>query len=234
MSVFKIEIYLDSLPEYIETIDVSNKKLTYIPSLKRFHKLKVLSCHHNKLTVLPELNYSLKKLCCSFNKLIILPELNPSLEILDCSNNQLTMLPELNPSLKILDCGNNQLTMLPELDPSLDKLNCSNNQLTMLPELNNSLQELYCYNKQLPKILNYYGFINDQTKSELNNKIRVLNRVRFNIMCWKYKRQFRDWLWVKVRLPMTQRKYNPEKLISLLENIDENDEETFNNVIESW
>ena len=48
MSEFNIENYLNSLPEDIETIDVSNKNLTYLPSLKRFYKLKKLNCSNNQ------------------------------------------------------------------------------------------------------------------------------------------------------------------------------------------
>ena len=36
MSTFKIEEYLNSLPEDIEEIDVSDKELTYLPDLSRF------------------------------------------------------------------------------------------------------------------------------------------------------------------------------------------------------
>ena len=65
MSAFNIENYLDSLPEDIETINVSRRNLTYLPSLKRFYKLKLLYCHNNQLTKLPELNDSLQILNCN-------------------------------------------------------------------------------------------------------------------------------------------------------------------------
>ena len=95
MTKFNIEDYLNSLPNNIETINVSYKGLTYLPSLKRFYKLKKLKCSDNQLTVLPELNPSLQELYCSKNKLTVLPELNPSLQELYCDNNQLTVLHEL-------------------------------------------------------------------------------------------------------------------------------------------
>ncbi len=53
---FDIETYLNSLPDDIEKIDVSNKNLTYLPSLQRFTKLKTLLCSGNQLTCLPVLN----------------------------------------------------------------------------------------------------------------------------------------------------------------------------------
>ena len=182
MQSFNIEDYLDSLPEDIETIDVSNKNLTYLPSLKRFYKLKVLNCPHNQLTMLPELNDSLQELYCSNNQLIILPELNYSLQDLYCHNNQLTVLPELNDSLQLLNCSNNQLTMLPELNDSLQVLTCSNNQLTMLPQFNHFLIYLDCYNNQLtmlPELNNclqgLYCENNQLTMlSELNDSLHTL------------------------------------------------------------
>ena len=194
MTEFNIEDYLNSLPDDIETIDVSYKDLTYLPSLKRFYKLKNLACNYNKLTALPELP--------------------PSLKILYCFNNQLTVLPELNPSLQILHCSNNQLTELPELNPSLQYLSCSNNQLPQ--KFNNNLA------------------LTSERKNKLNYMIQSLKRIKFNIMCLKYKKQFRDWLWIKVRQPMIEKQYHYGNLIELLEKIDEDDEETFDIVLESW
>ena len=106
MSTFNIEEYFNSLPENIETINVSNKNLTYIPSLKRFTNLISLRCECNNLTQLPELNNSLEYLHCNNNQLTQLPPLNSSLRELYCSNNQLTQLPELNSSLQNLHCYN--------------------------------------------------------------------------------------------------------------------------------
>ena len=214
MTAFNIENYLDSLQEDIETIVVSNENLTYLPSLKRFYKLTSLYCNNNQLTMLPKLNDSLQKLHCYNNQLIIIPELNNSLQYLICSNNQLIELPELNDSLKTLYC--------------------SNNQLTMLPELNDSLRELICYNNQLPYKLICNDYLHFERKNEMNKIIHLLKRVKFNIMCLKYKKKFRDWLWIKVKLPKIQSKYHPNNLIVLLENVEENDDDTLYDAIEKW
>ena len=53
-------------------------------------------------------------------------------------------------------------------------------------------------------------------------------------MCLKYKKQFHDWLWIKVKLPKIQSKYHPDKLFELLKNVDENDEKAFCDAIENW
>ena len=249
MSSFNIEEYLNSLPKYIYSINLCGKNLTYIPSLKRFKNLiqlkcdnnqltqlpelndslEFLSCQHNKLTKLPELNSSLQILNCSYNYLTQLPELNSSLEELSCQNNQLTCLPELNSSLKNLYCYNNQLTCLPELNSSLTLLTCDYNQLTCLPELNSSLQYLSCYNNQLPFKLNHYAPLTNEKRNELNQYIKCLERFKELYHSLKFKRQFRDCLWIKVRLPRIQNQFHPDNLEEMLYNINEEDlDETLN------
>ena len=231
MSAFNIKEYLNSLPENTVTINVSNKNLTYIPPLNRFTNLKKLYCSNNQLTQLPQLNSSLEILNCSNNQLIQLPELNSYLEILNCSNNQLTQLPELNSSLQDLRCYNNQLTQLPELNSSLQYLFCYNNQLTQLPELNSSLQNLHCYDNELPFKLIYNARLTDIKRNELNCGIQILKRFKELFMLIKFKKHFRNWLWIKVRLPKIQNQFHPDNLKKMLSSI--NDEE-LDDALNNW
>ena len=183
MSVFNIEDYIKSLPKDTTYINVSYKSLTYLPSLKRFYRLKDLDCSNNQLTSLPELNDALRYLYCSYNQLTSLPQLNNKLQDLFCHNNQLTSLPELNNGIQHLCCSSNPLTSLPELKHGLRILNCSHTQLTSLPELNDALRYLDCsYNQltSLPQLninLKYLHCNNNQLISlpELNNKLEFLN-----------------------------------------------------------
>ena len=253
MPSFNIEDYINSLPEDIESIDVSGKFLTYLPSLKRFHKLKKLDCSDNQLTNLPELNHSLEWLVCFNNKLTSLPKLNDNLERLNCDENkltslpqlnknlrflycygnQLTSLPQLNNSLKILHCSNNQLTRLPKLNYSLQYLDCNHNKLICLPELNNNLQYLYCLINLLPSFIpTTNGILIQGTRNRINNAFQLY---RFKLLFWslKYKQKFRDWLWIRVRLPKIEKMYHPSKLNELLYSSDMNDEE-LDNVIGTW
>ncbi len=121
--------YFASLSSHIRSINILNKGITYLPDLSRFKKLKILSCHNNKLTCLPKLPENLEELYCSNNCLISLPELPKNLTILHCYNNQLTYLPELPENLKELECFDNQLTCLPELPENLEELYCFSNEL---------------------------------------------------------------------------------------------------------
>ncbi len=261
MSSFNIETYINSLPDDIEMIDILGKRLTYIPSLKRFNNLKYLDCSFNNLTSLPELNNSLKILNCEYNKLTSLPELNDNLHELNCQFNNLKMLPNLK-NLTDLCCQHNRLTSLPELNDSLQYLNCSYNQLTYLPKLNDNLKYLFCsYNQltTLPKIINYNfielrcydnllpycimynnSFNLNESKINLINKINMINNTTDYLyhcksLFWslKFKKKFRDWLWLKVRLPKIEQLYHPSKLNELL-NAEDMNEEELDNVISNW
>jgi len=48
----------------------------------------------------------------------------------------------------------------------------------------------------------------------------------------KYKQKFRNWLWIRVRLPKIEMLYHPSKLNELL-NAD-NSEEELDNVLVNW
>jgi hypothetical protein len=159
-----------------------------------------------------------------------LPELNNNLLSLYCNDNKLTQLPELNNELCDLSCEKNQLTKLPELN-RLTEINCSNNQLTELPKLNNDLNEIDCQNNYLPCKLNIRARnINVETRNDLNYKIQCLKRFKEFYYLLKFKTQFRDWLWIKVRLPRIQNKFHPDNLDEFLCTVNEEDmDEKLNN-----
>ena len=66
---FNIEDYLNSLPLSTTKINVSKKRLTYLPDLSRFKQLTHLICSSNKLTYLPPLNNNLQELICYNNNI---------------------------------------------------------------------------------------------------------------------------------------------------------------------
>jgi Leucine-rich repeat (LRR) protein len=232
MSYNSIEEYFAQFPDDIESIDVSIQT-HYLPDLSRFYKLKDLVCGNNQLTQLPTLPPTLTVLYCINNLLTQLPTLPPTLTHLYCSNNQLTQLPTLPPTLEFLDCTNNQLTQLSTLPPTLKYLLCSNNQLTQLPTLPSKLEFLDCrYNLLLfdneKKITNTMEYI-----IQMRNKNNIFIRFKELFYAFKYKKQFRDWLWVRIREPKIRNKYHPDNLIKLLEDrenltLDELDELDYN------
>ena len=149
---FNIESYLNSLPEDIEEIDVSHKKLKYIPDLSKFKNLKMLICSNNCLNSLPSLNEKLEGLYCYVNKLYSLPYLNEKLISFNFDNN---------PICEIINSRKNM--------------------------------------------------------NETKEKIKIFNKFRYLYYCLKFKKQFRDLLWKKVREPKIMRRYHPSYLI---ENLD--------------
>jgi Leucine-rich repeat (LRR) protein len=189
---FDIEKYINSLPLDTELIDVSNKRLTYIPDLSKFSKLKVLCCSYNNLTKLPPLNDSLESLRCEFNKLTQLPNLNNNLESLYCYNNELTELPKLNNKLIIIDCSDNLLSELPPLNSRLVVLFLENNNI---------------FHKK------YNDF-------EIFNVKNILYNFKFTFYSIKFKSQFKKWLWEKVREPKIMQKFHPDYLNTLKETDD--------------
>jgi hypothetical protein len=216
MSFNSIEEYFAQFPDDIETIDVS-MQTHYLPDLSRFYKLKDLVCSNNQLTQLPNLPPTLKVLYCINNLLTQLPTLPPTVTHLYCFDNQLTQLPTLPSKLKLLYCNNNQLTQLPILPPKLKYLVCNNNQLTQLPTLPSILIHFNCRNNLFPfdherKDPNMMEYI-----IEMRNKNNIIIRFKELFYALKYKKMFRDWLWVRIREPKIRNKYHPDNLIKLLE-----------------
>jgi len=212
---FDIQQYLDSLPEDTESINVSKRNLDYIPSLERFTKLKKLVCSSNNLTSLPPLNENLRELYCNNNKLTTLPYLNEKLEELDCRNNQLTSLPPLNENLIQLSCNSNKLSTLPPLNKNLRELDCSDNKLSNSQNLNEKL-DIFCYDEN--PICEIIG--ESFTINEAKHKIKTLNKFRHLYYSLKFKKQFRDLLWLRIREPKIRKQFNPIHLENLGEDTD--------------
>ena len=180
--------YLNSLPDNITQLDVSNRGLTSL-DVRRFTNLKELYCHHNQLTCL---------------------HLNNNLELLDCYQNRLTSL-HLNQNLQILACPDNQLTSL-HLNENLQQLNCNSNQLTSL-HLNEKLQIIHYYYNPIYEII---GDIEYNDIDKIKQKMQILNNFRYLYYCLKFKKRFRDLLWVKIREPKIRKKYSHSYLLEHL------------------
>lgn len=208
-----IEKYINSLPDDIRYIDVSNSKLTYLPDLSRFTELRQLKCSNNNLTSLPALP--------------------PTIAVLFCYDNKITRLPPLPPDLYYLDCNNNLITTIPQpLPPDLDKLYCCNNLLTFLPNLHENIRvsRFFYYDNPIHDIIRYDTVW--WPREYLHIKIRILNQFRILYYSMKFKTRFRDWLWIKIREPKIKHYYSPVKLIERIEGIE--DDEQFHNSLDSW
>ena len=112
--------------------------------------------------------------------------MNKKLEILHFSNNKLASL-HLNDNLKILFCHHNKLTSL---------------------QLNKKLQYLSCSNNPICEIIN--------SNENTINQLKILNQFRYLYYSLKFKKRFRDLLWVKIREPKIKIKYSHDYLIANL------------------
>lgn len=242
---------LPVLPSSLEELDCSHLNLKELPVLPE--SLKTLRCGWNKLKSLPSLPYNLETLHCAYNPLKELPPLPIKLKYLDVYGNKLTHLPSLPLTLKNLQCGRNCLTWLPNLPDGLNILNASHNELTCLPTLPSELWQLDAiHNKliMLPElplrltaisvIFNHFPFdyIDPWTIPErivtFRKKIHILNCFRDIFYAFKFKKQFRKWLWEKVREPKIRAKYHPDNLMKMLEGREDMDLDELDELQEKW
>ena len=97
--MFDCEEYFNSLPDNIIEIDVTGKKLSYLPDILRFTNLKSLNCSTNKLTSLPPLNENLQFIYCNNNPIFDIIN-NYNLDIIKKYINTLNNFKHLYYSLK--------------------------------------------------------------------------------------------------------------------------------------
>lgn len=173
---------------------------TYLDSLPE--NIEVINVSHKGLTYLPNLS-RLK-----------------NLKTLYCECNQLTSLPSLhlNEKLEYLACNNNQLTYL-HVNEKLEYLNCQNNQLTSF-RLNEKLEIIRYNNNPICEIIGGTNAI---------KKLNILNNFRYLYYSLKYKKRFRDLLWVKIREPKIREKYSHDYLVKNLHEDTDLDE-----LLENW
>jgi Leucine-rich repeat (LRR) protein len=166
------DITREFLQKNIKNYYLNNLKLKTFPT-HYFCNLRILHCHGNLLTSLPDPKYfpNLQKLICYNNKITEIPNYK-NLVQLNCGNNRLSSLPIL-PELKVLICEFNNITKI-ENYPKLQSLNCNrnniskieysselvdidcgNNNLTDLPKDLLKLRQLRCFNNKLTEI-HYY------------------------------------------------------------------------------
>jgi len=201
-----IEPYLNSLSEDILILNVSGMHITSLPDLTRFKNLKILYCYNNQLTALPTLPHNLKQIHCYNNKLTALPTLPQNLQELYCSHNQLTSFPTLPQNLTKIHCFHNKLTYLPTLPENLKILSYSNNP-----------------NNPIFKVVDSSSII------KLKQNVQTLNNSRHLNYCLQFKKQFRKWLWEKVRAPKIKKMSHPKYLV---ENLGEHDD--LDTVLHNW
>ena len=72
----------------------------------------------------------------------------------------------------------------------------------------------------------FSSFLNEcisDVEYEFNLKFKCLKRFKELYYLLKFKSQFRDWLWIKVRLPRIQNQYHPDHLDEFLCSVNDED-----------
>jgi len=211
---------LPSLPATLRRIEILyNPGLVSIPELPPNIQTLSILCN-KKLTHIGAFPPTLTELYCSENDALAqLPALPQTLTHMFCSRNCLTDIPALPTCLTVLHCNENRLRVLPKLPSTLRELCCALNLIEMLPLLPDSLTELYCSNNPLIG-LGYYPFeefIDDGFCSAYRKWQTRMERFRFQWYCMRFKRQFRDWLFVRVREKRALEQYHPDRIRALLD-----------------
>ena len=164
----------------------------------------------------------------SYDKCITsLPDLTrfQNLQSLNCHNTKITSLPNLPKSLKKIYCALNKFTYLPNLTciENLEELYCYNNNLTSLPNLPQNIKIVRCFNNPICNI------VDGSSLSQIKQNVEIVNKFRHLYYCLKYKKQFRKWLWEKIREPKIMRTFNPLYLIDNLK-----DDDDLDAVLDNW
>jgi len=75
----------------------------------------------------------------------------------------------------------------------------------------------------------------EDTLYKTKKSIRIRNTIfkfKYTYYCLKFKKQFRDWLWLRVRLPNIEKKYHPQQLNAFIEHC-QSDEDLFT-TLDTW
>ena len=186
-----------------------------------------MNCDYNKLTSLPVLPKKLENLSCSHNELTCLPALPDTLKSLHSSYNRINCLPKLPNELLILYSGNNNLTSLPILPKKLNHLDCGHNEIGFIPPLPDKLGYFNYNNIPLFDVL-IHNLNPMNPYPQIKKNIDILNNCCNIIHAVKFKKQFRHWLWVRVREPKIKEKYHYKHLLELKE------EDELDLFLENW
>jgi hypothetical protein len=100
------------------------------------------------------------------------------------------------------------------LNEKLQILHCSHNQLTSL-HCNENLQTISCSNNPVYEFISIKNiYINNNY--QMKPRLKILNNFRYLYYCLKFKKRFRDWLWIRIREPKIREKYSYDYLVANL------------------
>ena len=69
---------------------------------------------------------------------------------------------------------------------------------------------------------------------EFRKQIKIINQFKELFYTLKYKKQFLDLLWVRIREPKIRNKYKPENLIAMLEEKEDITLDELDELLQAW
>ena len=251
---------LPDLNILLERLDCSDNRISHLPHhLYKNINLRYLNCSENCISELPLLNQlNLHTLNFRQNNLSYYPMLPDCLRILYCGRNEFSELSYMPDNLRELFCESLEMEYLPDLPKTLTTLCCHNNKLSWLPTLHEGLKYVYCSENNLSYLppppesmislicrdnpihsvicrnLNDYNNFQEIKRGLqiLDNAKELCHLLKVKHYAFAFKRQFRQWLWERVREPKIIEKYNPTNLfVGLIE--EEDDDTTLEKILDN-
>jgi hypothetical protein len=225
-------VELPHLPRGIRNISLSDVVFESLPVLpSSVINLRIVSCPNLTQLIAP-LPASLVSLHIEESGLESLPPLPPFLENLNVRGTRLARLPQLPSTLKRIVADHCRIQSVPRLPLLVFRVDFSYNPLWHMVNAPSHLINpgglLRWVIKETPLFEILYNPLQDSTPFELDeigekgdvykclHRLKILNRFRDLFYALKFKRRFRYWLWVRVRLPRIERANHPALLQEVL------------------
>lgn len=223
---------LPPLPKSLRSLEIGHCEIS--GPLLLSENIQYVSCEDNFITNISSTGSmpQLESLYCQFNALESFGNL-PNMRFLDCAFNRLRTLRGLPREVVALTCSSNQFTHFPDI-VTTGLLECVNNPLVSLPDsAMYGLRTLFAIENTT--LHNAFAIAhpvntNDLTSFWMWNE--KLNKTRFRIMCLKFRKPLRQWLWDRVRRPKIEHRFHWRNLHVLLDSIGEDGDDDA--AIQEW
>lgn len=213
---------IDGYPDSLYHINAQDNMLVDVPE---FNKLRMVNYSCNYLTTVPKFTADLWSLECCDNKITHFPRFHYDAPLkLSCINNPLRKLPVIRNQNAEIYAMETMLMELP-IPEDLDTL-----PITETPTSYSIGSPDLCIHINDTPISEIMGMTSiycgmDDTYEQASALWRIISKFRFTYYAQKFRKNFMKFLWEKIRLPKIQHKYRPERLLEILDQMQDSDDE---------
>jgi len=214
--------WIDGYPDNLYHIYAKDNMLVSVPE---FNNMRMANYSRNYLTTVPKFTADLWSLECCDNKITHFPRFHDDAPLrLSCINNPLRKLPVIrNQNTEIYAME----TMLMELPIPEDIYSLPMTETPMSYCISSPYVCIHINDTPISEIMGmtsiYCGM--DNTYEQASAIWRIISKFRFTYYSQKYRKNFMKFLWEKIRLPKIQYKYRPERLLEILDQMQDSDDE---------